>query len=248
MEVANGIEMLEIEATILGKSTSIYPTLIYDGSISILVDTGFPGQASLIRDSMKKAGRSFEELRKIVITHHDIDHIGSLPAILSESPKPIQVLAHEIEKPFVQGEKILLKYTSDAIEGALHSLPPEFAATARKSIQMVLDNPPKAGVDKTVIDGQELPYCGGIIVIDTPGHTPGHISLYHKQSKTLVAADAMRIEQGKLLGPDPSATLDMDTAIRSLDKLKQYDIQSIICYHGGLCRDSVNERIAALCQ
>jgi len=33
-------------------------------------------------------------------------------------------------------------------------------------------------VDKTLEDGEELPFCGGITVIHTPGHTPGHICLY----------------------------------------------------------------------
>jgi glyoxylase-like metal-dependent hydrolase (beta-lactamase superfamily II) len=52
-------------------------------------------------------------------------------------------------------------------------------------------------------------------VINTPGHTPGHISLYHKPSKTLIAGDAMRVMDGQLLGPAPEQTLDVDTAIKS---------------------------------
>jgi hypothetical protein len=44
MQVANGIEMLEISATIMGKANVIYPTLIWDEALVILVDTGYPGQ------------------------------------------------------------------------------------------------------------------------------------------------------------------------------------------------------------
>lgn len=247
MRVASGIEMLEIQAKIMGQITVIHPTLIFDDSIAILVDTGFPGQAPLIRDAMQQADVSFNEISKIIVTHQDIDHIGGLPVILTESKLTVEVLANEIEKPFIQGEKPLLKYTQDAIERSTNSLPPEVAAEVRKAMQRVLENPPKAKVDKTVVDAEELPYCGGLTVIDTPGHTPGHISLYHRRSKTLIAGDAMRIEEGQLLGPDPRPTLDMETAIRSVAKFKQYDVRTVICYHGGLLNDHVNERIVAIC-
>jgi glyoxylase-like metal-dependent hydrolase (beta-lactamase superfamily II) len=44
--------------------------------------------------------------------------------------------------------------------------------------RLLFENPPKAKVDETLADNQELSYCGGIQVIFTPGHSPGHISLY----------------------------------------------------------------------
>ncbi|MHB8917725.1 MAG: MBL fold metallo-hydrolase [Desulfocucumaceae bacterium] len=58
----------------------------------------------------------------------------------------------------------------------------------------------KADVGRTVADEEELPYCGGITVIHTPGHTPGHICLYHKQSRTLIAGDALFAEGGLRAG------------------------------------------------
>jgi glyoxylase-like metal-dependent hydrolase (beta-lactamase superfamily II) len=87
-----------------------------------------------------------------------------------------------------------------------------------EEMRILFQNPPKVKVDQTVDDGQELPYCGGIRVIFTPGHTPGHISLYLKQSKTLVAGDAMICLDGSLRGPVQQTTLDMNTALRSLEK------------------------------
>lgn len=71
-------------------------------------------------------------------------------------------------------------------------------------------------------------------MIFTPGHTPGHISLYHSRSKTLVSGDAMVVSNGILRGPIPQMTLDMETATESLKKFLDYDIQQVICYHGGL--------------
>jgi hypothetical protein len=43
MQVANGVEMLEISATIVGKIDVIHPTLFWDRDVAILVDTGYPG-------------------------------------------------------------------------------------------------------------------------------------------------------------------------------------------------------------
>ncbi|MFC4766028.1 MBL fold metallo-hydrolase [Effusibacillus consociatus] len=246
MQVANGVEMLEIAATVMGKVHIIHPTLIWDQDTAILVDAGYPGQLPKFRESMEKAGVPFDKLSKIIMTHQDLDHIGSLPAILSESPHRVEVLANEVEKPYIQGEKRLLKLTPEAIAQAIDSLPAEVPEEWRMAFKAVLENPPKTKVDKTVADGEELQYCGGITVINTPGHTPGHISLYHKQSKTLIAGDAMIVVDGQLLGPDPQYTLDLNLSIESLKKLTRYDIETVICYHGGLYKGNANERIAEL--
>jgi glyoxylase-like metal-dependent hydrolase (beta-lactamase superfamily II) len=99
-------------------------------------------------------------------------------------------------------------------------------------------------VDGTLKDDEELPFCGGIKVIHTPGHTPGHICLYISQSKTLVAGDAISAEGGKL-GPVPKfASLDWRLALKSLDKLAGYDIETAVCYHGGVWRGDVRRSIA----
>ncbi len=95
----------------------IHPTLIWDKDLVILVDTGYPGQLPLFREEAQKASVPFDKLSKIIVTHQDLDHIGSLPSILSKSPQKVEVLANELEKPFIQGEKQLLKITPEAILG-----------------------------------------------------------------------------------------------------------------------------------
>jgi glyoxylase-like metal-dependent hydrolase (beta-lactamase superfamily II) len=246
MQVANGLEMLEISAAVMGGIDVIHPALIWDEDTAILVDTGYPGLLSKFREAIEKAGVPWNKLNKIIVTHQDLDHIGSLPSILSDSPQAIEVLANEVEKPYIQGEKKLLKITPETIAKAMASLPDQVPAEWRKAFKAVLENPPKSEVNKTVVDGENLPFCGGITIINTPGHTPGHISLYHKRSKTLIAADAMIVVDGQLLRPDPEHTHDMDLAIQSLKKLTQYDIETVICYHGGLYKDRVNQRILEL--
>ncbi|MBW7476921.1 MBL fold metallo-hydrolase [Paenibacillus oenotherae] len=246
MHIAKGITMLELSASMMGRTEVIYPALVWDEEAAILVDTGYPGQLPLILGEMERAGIAFDKLGTIILTHQDLDHIGSLPTLLAESTASIEVLASRLEQPYIQGERPLLKITPASISLAMAALPAEVPEEWRSAFKHVLENPPRAKVDRIVAPMEELPYGGGLIVIDTPGHTPGHISLYHRPSKTLIAADAMVVQDGQLLGPDPAQCIDIEQARRSLSRLAVYDIEAVICYHGGLFTQSVNERIAFL--
>ena len=156
-------------------------------------------------------------------------------------PAP-EVIAHELAKPYIEGDKPLVKMTPERVARMLESLPEE----RRQSMQAMLASPPRANVDPTVVDGQHLPYCGGITVIFTPGHTPDHTSFYLHRSKVLVAADALTVDEGQLLGPRPQVTQDLVTATASIEKFTHFDIKTVICYHGGVFQEGANERLAAL--
>lgn len=242
MKIANGVEMLNISSNIMGNLSVISPTLIWDKDVVILVDAGYPGQLPQIREEIEKAGVEFHKLNMVILTHHDIDHIGGLLAILKDLPDSINVLAHEKEKPYINGEKTPIKVAM--LEAKLNSLPENMKVMYEK-IKVAFENC-KVDVDKTLIDDEELAYCGGIKVIFTPGHTHGHICLYHKHSKTLIAGDLLRVQGGKLMNVDPSINFDTALSIKSLKKLTKYDIESVICYHGGLYNENVNQRILEL--
>ena len=242
MKIANGVEVLELKIIVMGRENVIYPTLIWDNDTVILVDAGFPGQAQYIREAVEKAGVPFSKLNKVIITHQDIDHIGALPEMLTISENKIEVIAHEIEKPYIQGDKPLLKADPERMKKLEGTIPEE----QLNRMKELFKNPPKAKVDTTVVDGEELPYCGGIKVIWTPGHTTGHICLYLKQSKTLIRGDAIMLSDGQLFGPRPQMTANMEEATKSLKKLTQYDIETVICYHGGVCKNNINQRITGL--
>lgn len=205
MEIAKGIEMLQLEF----QEFVIHPILLWDDEMAVLIDTGFPGQIEDIQVEMEKVGVSFDKLKVVILTHQDIDHIGSLPELLQRCRSNIKVYAHELDKPYIEGDLPLLK------EGNV-------------------ENRPKGKVSDTMIDGQELPYCGGILILHTPGHTPGHISLYLKQSKILVAGDSMYSVNGMLGGIHAPTTINIKEAQQSLKKYLNLDIESVVCYHGGL--------------
>ncbi|MBJ8053470.1 MBL fold metallo-hydrolase [Bacillus cereus] len=217
MEIAKGVEMLHLEF----QEYIIHPILLWDDEMAVLIDTGFPGQIEDIRVEMDKVGVSFDKLKVVILTHQDIDHIGSLPELLHNCGSNIKVYAHELDKPYIEGELPLLKDAQ-------------------------VQNPPKGKVDDTLVDGQELPYCGGILVIHTPGHTPGHISLYLRQSKTLIAGDSMYSANGILGGIHAPTTLDVKEAQNSLKKYLNLEIDSVVCYHGGLSKGNINAQIQKL--
>lgn len=246
MLIDQGIAMLNISANMMGRIETIHPTFLWDHQERILIDTGYPGQLALIQEQLSDVGFAIQDITRIIISHQDLDHIGSLPAIIQHSIHAPEVLASEIEKPYIEGDTRLVKLSPEAIAQAMASLPDTVPSEWRNAFKHTLENPPAAPVNRIMRDGEELPFGGGIIVIPTPGHTPGHTSFYHNPSKTLIAADALNVRAGQLVGPDPATTSDLALAQLSLQKLTHYDIRNVICYHGGLFTDNPNQRIQEL--
>ncbi|ATI52718.1 MBL fold metallo-hydrolase [Bacillus cereus] len=217
MEIAKGVEMLQLKF----QEFIIHPILLWNDEMAVLIDTGFPGQFEDIQVEMERVGVSVDKLKVVILTHQDIDHIGSLPNVLENGVSDIKVYAHELDKPYIEGDLPLLK-------------------------DVQLEDLPKGKVSDTVIDGQELPYCGGILILHTPGHTPGHISLYLKRSKILVAGDSMYSVNGVLGGVHAPTTLNIMEARQSLKKYLNLDIESVVCYHGGLSKGNIKIQLQNL--
>jgi glyoxylase-like metal-dependent hydrolase (beta-lactamase superfamily II) len=241
MKIADNIERLELPMNLMGSERLIYPTLMWDEDNVILVDAGIPGYLLQLKNAMIEAGVSFDRLNKIIVTHQDIDHIGGIKGILSEKPEVI-VLAHEDDKPYIQGEKKIVRLNPQFMK-RINALPDD----ERLKILDMFENS-SVKVNQTISDGEVLPYCGGITVIHTPGHTPGHVCLYHQMSKTLIVGDTMNIIDDQLVGPNKDMMGEEEAmdAINSLKKLIDYDIVNIITYHGGLFNNKPNVRIKEL--
>ncbi|MDU0200595.1 MBL fold metallo-hydrolase [Paenibacillus sp. MAH-36] len=238
MRIAEGIDMLSLN---LGPMT-IHPTILYDKESWVLIDTGMPGSAPAIRELAKQAGVLNVPLRSIILTHQDIDHVGGLPEFLAAEDESPIVYAHEDDKDVINGEKPMIKVSPERLTALLAQLP----EVIRNQFEQTFLYPSHPNVESTIADGETLPIAGGLTVIHTPGHTPGHVCLYHHASKTLIAGDAIVVENGELMGPRAAVTPDMEEALRSLKKLLAFDIVNVICYHGGYFQGEVNKRIAEL--
>jgi len=225
MKITHNVEMLEIAREI----GTLYPVLVWDDKDVVLMDTGLLGQYELIRAAVEKAGFSLEQITKIILTHHDIDHIGNAKLMNKFGAK---IMAHEKEAPYIQGDLPSPKLLK--MEERLKELSKEEHAFYEymKSTFPNLYVP----IDEKLKDGELLPFCGGIEVIYTPGHTPGHISLLLKNHNVLITGDAANISDGILTGPNPKHTLDMQNAEKSFEKLKGLNADFVVCYHGGLLK------------
>jgi glyoxylase-like metal-dependent hydrolase (beta-lactamase superfamily II) len=236
MKIAENIQMLEL--TIRNGQMVIHPTVIFDSNSYVLIDTGMPGLYEEIMDQIKQKTERYS----IILTHQDIDHVGSLPHFLRESNGTVDVYAHPEDKPYIDGEIEFLKLRSEVKNAILQPL----SEKQRQEFEAAFSNTTPSNVTHEITDGERLPFGGGLIVIHTPGHTPGHISLYHVPSKTLIAGDAMMVINGELMGPSPEVTPDMDTALKSLNRLKEFQIDTVVCYHGGIYKGDITKRLEEL--
>ncbi|MCM3628249.1 MBL fold metallo-hydrolase [Paenibacillus glycanilyticus] len=206
-----------IQLIMENRNNPFFLTVLWDTQDIVLVDAGLPGQLELIRAAFQEAGIPFEKLTKILITHQDSDHIGSLPDLVQAFGDQVQVLAHEVAVPYLAGEIPLDK--------------------SKKLVR----TPVK--VDVALQDGDILPFAGGIRAVFSPGHTPDHTSFYHIPSKTLIAGDALRAQDGILQSYSPIYTADQVTALESIAKFQTLDLSKIIAYHGGECTDNLQDRL-----
>ncbi len=62
-------------------------------------------------------------------------------------------------------------------------------------------------MDEILKDGQTLPVLGGLRVVETPGHTPGHISLFAPAVGMLFCGDSMVTDENGIRGSRPGRDL-----------------------------------------
>src|SRR5215204_5104534 len=229
MRIADGVHVLPIPRDPQGASGFLNLSLILDEQYeATLIDAGLPGQEGAIDAALAEAGVRTQDLRRIIFTHQDLDHIGSGAALVRQSGA--RVLAHPADAPYVEGKLRPLKVTPEMLE-------------RRPQMREVLEHLEPVRVDEHLEDGERLDLAGGTRVIFTPGHTPGHLSLYLERPKVLVAGDALTAEDGHLNGPNPPLTLDVGEAARSVRRLAELDVKTIVCYHGGVVGEDANGQL-----
>ncbi|MBB6216109.1 glyoxylase-like metal-dependent hydrolase (beta-lactamase superfamily II) [Anaerosolibacter carboniphilus] len=229
------ILVLKIKFDFNGNENTIFPVILRDENEMVLIDCGYPHFLHLIKNTAKSNGIDMNRLTKIIITHHDFDHMGALAEFKREYPH-IQVFSSAEEAKYISGkEKSLRLQQAERIYNSL----PEGEKENAKRFEALLASIETVDVDHCLKDKDFFPWCGGVEVIATPGHMPGHICIYAKESKTLIAGDAMVVENEQLCMANPQYTLDMIEAKESIKKLLSYEIDRIVCYHGGVYTKNV---------
>jgi glyoxylase-like metal-dependent hydrolase (beta-lactamase superfamily II) len=140
-----------------------------------------------------------------------------------------KVMAHADEAPYIDGRKTPIKLA--ALLENYDNLPDDRKAWCDRYKEGYANR--KINITQTLSDGDILPICGGIEVIHTPGHTPGHICLFLRESGILVSGDAINIKDGEPSEPNPQHTYNMELGLKSMEKAMKYPIKSMVAYHGG---------------
>jgi len=235
------LHILTIPASPNNKLQYLHPVVLQTKQQLILIDCGYAGTLKELEIAFTENHIALSQLTGILITHHDIDHLGALKELKDRLPA-LKVYATAIEKPYIEGSKKSLRLQQ--AEESFDSMPAEYKPWAAEFIHAHKAIAP-VEVNDTVPYGV-WPLLPAVEIIHTPGHMPGHISFYIDETKTLIAADAVVIENDLLNIANPQFTLNMEDALNSVEKLATYPAQQLICYHGGLLTENIAQQLQAL--
>jgi len=222
------VKVLKLDCSSM-KRGPIHPVVLCDEGDRILVDCGYPGFLPQLELAAAGAGLEFGELTGVVVTHPDDDHYGALREIKEKYPH-IQAMSSEFDAPYIEGKIPHLR-----ISAGMENLA-SFTDEMREEVIRYCERLEKikpVRIDRALRGGDVAPWCGGTKIIPTPGHMPGHISLYVVPLKTLIAGDALISTYGKLRISNPRYAIDPREAERSAAALLAMDAEKYVCYHGG---------------
>ncbi|WP_439019589.1 MBL fold metallo-hydrolase [Bacillus thuringiensis] len=219
---------LPIKFEFNGEKQCIYPSLIIVNDELTLVDTGYMNFLPLIEDAILKHGNEMKNLKNIIITHYDDDHMGALYDFKVKYPH-VHIIASDIESNYINGD--IKSERLVQAEEMLERMPNEEKEFGEWFIQE-LKNIKHISVDEKVRDGQMI-LNNECQVVATPGHTSGHISLYFPDLHSVITGDAAVQDNGELVIANPNFCLDIEKAKESLNKIKSLKATQYYCYHGG---------------
>lgn len=203
----------------------LHPVVLFGKTDMVLVDCGYPGSLPQLEAQM-----DLNRLTMLVLTHQDDDHMGAAAQLKAAYPH-ILIAAMEAEAPYISGaEKNLRLKQAEAMQP---HLPPEQRPWGEAFCRRLSMVQPVA-VDVYLHPGETFPWAGGCRTLATPGHTPGHLSVYLTEENVLICGDAAVIESGRLAVANSQFCLDLPRAKETLEAIRQLSCRSYICYHGGI--------------
>lgn len=202
-----------------------------DSKSFVLVDAAMPGSAD---DVISLAAERFGENAKpkaIILTHGHFDHVGAIIELVEHWNVP--VYAHSLELPYLTGKKSYPEPDPTVEGGMIAKMSPMFP-----------NEPINLGdhVQALPEDGS-VPEMEGWKYIHTPGHTPGHVSLFREEDRSLIVGDAfvtvkqeslykVLTQEQEISGPPRYLTTDWKAAFESVKKLKELKPSVAVTGHG----------------
>jgi glyoxylase-like metal-dependent hydrolase (beta-lactamase superfamily II) len=226
----------------IAAQVAVIPTLIANAYLVgehrswTLVDACTPGNEKRIRSAAERRfGRGCRP-QAILLTHGHFDHAGSAGALADGWGVPIY--AHPLELPYLTGE---------AHYPPMNLRPPGFFTRIARFFPVSTVNLGKRVGALT--PGQAIPGLPDWEMIETPGHTPGHVSFFRRSDRALVAGDAVTtmnldgffdtiLKRRQVCRPPVPATIDWKNARRSVELLAKLQPTLIAAGHGAPMREA----------
>ncbi|TDN93136.1 MBL fold metallo-hydrolase [Microbacterium sp. BK668] len=213
--------------------------IVADDGITV-IDAGLPGHAKDLERELADLGRTPADIRGLVLTHGDSDHIGFAESLRREHGVPVYVHAADAhrartgEKPKVATGPMRLGPTIGFFWYALRK-----RAVPTRYVTEVTE----------VHDGDVLDLPGAPAIIGMPGHSPGSIAVHSPLADAVFVGDALttrHVLTGRP-GPQPAPfTDDPAAASASLDRLAGLRASWVLPGHGAPWRGSPADVAAAV--
>lgn len=197
----------------------------------VLIDAGIPGTKAAIRSAAEARFGRAARPAAIVLTHGHFDHVGVLEDLAAEWDAP--VWAHALERPYLDGSAAYPAPDPSVGGGLMARISPLYP-TSPVNVSDRLRILPEDG---------SVPPLPGWRWIHTPGHTPGHVSLWRNSDGSLIGGDAfvttaqesayaVATQAPEIHGPPMYLTVDWPAAADSVRALAALKPERAITGHG----------------